>query len=215
MTIIRYYPDNCAVCGAEQKNQHVFIHTSYLPLLLQIYWEIIGADPTKCTVCGYVSNPISKSPGKVTKEWLQSEEYINNDGINFKSGYADLYYKEYKVELLNRRIEGAFIAIFTTCLFCFEEHDFENGAWCSYLALSLIDKLKKQKYIKNDTLKLMRAGLLRRTGQFNRLIKEFSDCTFEKVYYNRYLSVLLERSIQKNSANIPDEELYRVIHGHD
>lgn len=211
MTIIKYVSDNCAVCGAEQKNQHLFYHLEYYPPLQQIYYELIGPEPTRCTNCGYISNPISERPGRVTREWLQSKEYLDNDGIDFKNHYADLYYKEYKIQLLNRRFWGAFEAIFKTGLFCFDEQDFENATWCSFLALSIFDKFKRGKYIEQETIQLMRAGLLRRTGQFTRLLKEYSNCTFEKRMNNRYLALLLEKAKRKDAGNIPDEELREVL----
>ena len=79
MTIIDFRPDKCAVCGSEQQNQYLFYNLAYYPPLEVIYYKLIEAKPTKCTNCGYISWPISKKPGKVTKEWLQSEEYLNND----------------------------------------------------------------------------------------------------------------------------------------
>ena len=212
MTIINYFPDNCAVCGSEQKNHHLFYHLDHYPPLQQIYYELIGPNPTRCTNCGYISNPISKRPGRVTKEWLQSESYTNNDGIDFKNYYADLYYKEYKIELLNRRFWGAFYEVFETAILWFDEQDLENATWCSFLALSLFDKFKRGKYIEEEKIKLMRAGLLRRTGQFTRLLKEYSSCTFEKRMNNSYLALLLEKAKQKDAGNIPDEELKEVLH---
>ena len=211
MTIINYFPDHCAVCGTEQKNQHLFYHLEHYPLLQRIYYELLGPDLTICTKCGYISNPISKRPGKVTREWLQSEEYLKNDGIDFKSFRAGVFYKNYKIELLNRRFGGAFCSIFETSLLCFVEKDFENATWCSFLALSLVDKLKRVQYIDQEKFSLMRAGLLRRTGQFQRLLTEYSECTFENKMNNSYLALLLEKAKQKDSGNIPDTELHEVL----
>lgn len=80
------------------------------------------------------------------------------------------------------------------------------------MALSLFDKFKRGKYIEEEKIKLMRAGLLRRTGQFTRLLKEYSSCTFEKRMNNSYLALLLEKAKQKDAGNIPDEELKEVLH---
>ena len=131
--------------------------------------------------------------------------------MDFRNYYADLYYKEYKIELLNRRFWGAFFAVFETALLCFNEQDLENATWCSFLALSLFDKFKIGKYIEQDKIYLMRAGLLRRTGQFTKLLKEYSSCTFEKRMNNSYLTLLLEKAKQKDAGNIPDAELHEVL----
>ena len=211
MTIIDYHTDICAVCGSEQKNQYLFYNLEYYPPLEQIYYKLIGAKPTQCTNCGYISWPISKKPGKVTREWLRSEEYLNNDGMIFNDHYAELYYKKYKIDLLNRRVEKALEAVFMTCLYCYIRDDLENASWCCFLALALFDKLKKPKMFDPETLKLMKAGLLRRTGQFTRLLNEYSACTFEKKMYNEYLKLLLKKAEQKDAGNIPDSELKEVL----
>ena len=106
----------CAVCGAKNRysvlaSTNTFgggpdldlrppeMRRSTMP-----YWV------QECPECGYISEEVS-DPSDVSREWLQSEEYLTCDGISFVSDLARLFYRYYLINLKDDNPFDAFHAV--------------------------------------------------------------------------------------------------------
>ena len=210
----------CAVCGAEKEFYGIASTNSFGSPDLDLrppemqrgtmsYWV------QKCPKCGYVAGSISDDPGHVTKEWLKSKEYTHNDGMKFRSGLADQFYKFHKISLLNGKTERAFSALLHAAWACDDSKDAENAARCRSAAIPLLDKTleeigsgrkgpKKNRREddddKKDNLMLMKTDLLRRSGQFETLQSEYAARSFKNDIMNKILAFQLAKAAEKDTG---------------
>ena len=61
----------------------------------------------------------------------------------------------------------------------------------------------------NDDSLIQRADLLRRSGQFERVIEEYSTKTFEEDIYNKLCSFEVEKAIQKDTSCYTVEDVVK------
>ena len=222
MTIINPAVCNCAICGEEAMyymytSYHFYDCTTDLDCRTREHGMdcLIGERVQQCRRCGYVARILSDDPGKVTKSWLKSKAYTHSDGITFRSELADRFYKFYKISLLNENTENTFYALLYAAWACDDSEDEENAARCRRMAIPLLDKVVEEtaagrdgsdeddaKYIDEEIekLKMMKADLLRRSGQFETLLSEFSSYSFQDETMNKVLAFQLAKATEKDTA---------------
>ena len=152
----------------------------------------------ECPHCGYVSEDLSDET-TVTKEWLESEEYLSLDNIKFEDELAIIFYKRYLINNKERHYKSAFNALLRSAWACDDANDVENAVYCRKKAIETLKKFKasgKQK----DTFVLIKADLLRRSGQFDLLIEELKDKTFSDEFLNKVAGFQIEKARQKDTA---------------
>jgi hypothetical protein len=165
----------------------------------------------QCPACGYVSGRIDNDPGKVTKKWLKSKAYTHSDGIDFRSGLADQFYKFYKISLLNENTERAFFALLHAAWACDDCEDTANAVRCRSMAVPLLNQVTEELTSgqgdpeeddsdKKDNLLLIKADLLRRSGQFETLLSEYASRHFENEIMNKVLAFQLAKASEKDTA---------------
>jgi hypothetical protein len=165
----------------------------------------------QCPACGYVSGKIDNDPGKVTKKWLKSKAYTHSDGIDFRSGLADQFYKFYKISLLNENTERAFFALLHAAWACDDCEDTANAVRCRSMAVPLLNQVTEELTSgqgdpeeddsdKKDNLLLIKADLLRRSGQFETLLSEYASRHFENEIMNKVLAFQLAKASEKDTA---------------
>ena len=149
----------------------------------------------KCPVCGYVSEDVSDETS-VTREWLQSERYLNCEGIDFKSDLAKEFYQKYMINLEDNNKEGAMFALIHAAWDCDDHEDDENAKKCRELALTLVDEVTNNMDDSEevDNINLMRADLMRRTGHFDELIEKYSSIRFDDEIMSQILAYQLEKA---------------------
>ena len=153
----------------------------------------------ECPECGYISEDIS-DPSDVTKEWLKSEKYHTCDGIVFVSDLAKQFYKYYLINLEDKNPEDAFFAILHAAWACDDNDDDVNAKHCRELAIPLATKLIEEEYENQENIKLMRVDLMRRVGQFNELLEEYSSVQFDEELMNRILEFEIKKAKDKDIA---------------
>ena len=216
----------CAVCGAEKEFYGIASTNSFGSPDLdlrppQMQRGTMSHWIQKCPRCGYVSGSISDDPANVTKEWLKSEAYIHSDGVKFQSGLADQFYKFYKICLLNEKTERAFTALLHAAWACDDSEDEENAAHCRRMAIPLLNKVIEETAAggehpeeddcedgsdKKDNLLLMKADLLRRSGQFETLLSEYASRSFKNDIMNKVLAFQLAKAAEKDTSCYTVEE---------
>jgi hypothetical protein len=210
----------CAVCGTEKEFYGIASTNSFGSPDLdlrppEMQRSTMGQWIQQCPKCGYVSGSIDDAAGKVTIKWLKSKEYIHNDGIEFQSGLADQFYKYYKISLLNEDNETAFYSLLHASWACDDCDDTKNAAHCRIMAIPLLTKLidgivagkpepeedcDEDADEKKDNLLLMKTDLLRRSGQFDKLLSEYASRSFKNDIMNKVLAFQLAKAAEKDTA---------------
>ena len=198
----------CAVCGTKNEFQLLGSYSTFGGPDLDLrpaemkrstmpYWV------QKCPCCGYVARQVS-DPAPVTEEWLKTEDYITCNGISFSSDLAKEFYQQFMISDQGKDTETAFYALLHAAWACDDRRDKENAKHCREMACSIAEKLLSSKHKKDENLSLLRADLLRRSGQFSRLIDEYSNIRYSEDLLNDIIAFQLEK------AKEHDAGLYRV-----
>lgn len=157
----------------------------------------------ECPDCGFISGDVTDLT-TVTREWLQSEEYLSANGIPFSSELAKRFYKYYLINLADENPEDAFYAILHAAWSCDDSDDNANAKLCRELAIPLVTELIEENRKNKDALLVTKADLLRRSGQFDTLINEYSSISFGDELLNQIIAFEIEK------ANEQDTKCYRV-----
>ena len=219
MTTMYEHSRKCAVCGAVKTYYEIGSTNSFGSPDLdlrppQMQRGTMGEWIQQCPACGYVSGTIDQDPGKVTKKWLKSEAYTHSDEIDFMSGLADRFYKFYKISFLNENTEKAFFALLHAAWACDDCEDTANAVRCRSMAIPLLDQVTEELSSgqsdpdedgcednsgKIDNLLLIKADLLRRSGQFETLLSEYSSRHFKNEIMNKVLAFQLAKAAEKDT----------------
>ena len=209
MTEPKLREDTCAVCGykicsAVPEGLHSHggpdldmrpggIVRMALPLLV---WE--------CPECGYAARFVS-DPTVVTREWLQSKNYVTCDGIAFRSALATAFYRQHLIGKEEGDKVTAYYALLHTVWTCDDCGDEENARLCREKAIPLTEELIRDDLDDTRELLLVKADLMRRAGHFEELIKEYSSVTTGNAVWDRILAFQIEKAKEKDTA------CYRVL----
>lgn len=203
MTCIRRDVKICSVCGAESEH----------PLLLstntfgggpdldgrpgEMMRSTMGTWVQKCPVCGVVAYDLEQE-SPVTEKWLKQKSYRTCDGIRFKSALAKQFYRHYKILAFAGDYEATFHEILCAAWACDDIGDNKNAQHCRLLAL---DALKRRMEEPNfaEELWVIKADLLRRTEQFEKVMELRDSVSLSNEFLNRLLSFEAEKA-QKNSS---------------
>ena len=152
----------------------------------------------ECPKCGYISGKVS-DPSGVNTEWLKSDKYLSCDGILFLSKLAVQFYKYYLINLEDNNTEGAFYAILHAAWACDDKEDIINAKHCRELAIELATILIDEEHEDEDNIRLVRADMMRRTGQFDEMIRMYETVEFGEELMNQILEFEIEKSKDKDS----------------
>lgn len=198
----------CAVCGAKNEFHVLGSFSTFGPPDLDLRPAEMQRSTMpfwiqKCPSCGYVASQLS-DPAPITEEWLKAEKYTTCDGINFSSDLSKGFYQQFMIAIQSKDTEKAFFALLHAAWDCDDWEDDENAKHCRQTACLLAEKLLSSETEKDENLSLIRADLLRRTGQFSRLIDEYSNIQYSDDLLNKIIAFQLEK------AKAQDTGLYRV-----
>ena len=156
----------------------------------------------KCPSCGYTARDISvyknedvphglfrflkkpKDNKETDRAYLASEEYIHCEGLPITSPQCKRFYQYYllgkKHRIIHEQIAGLLYAIWT----CDDEGETELAKSLRRKAVQILDTVSSDNDMEQERNLLLRADLLRRSGQFQKLSDEYRDVSF-KVEINR------------------------------
>lgn len=198
----------CAVCGAKNEFHVLGSFSTFGPPDLDLRPAEMKRSTMpfwvqKCPSCGYVASQIS-DPTPVAEEWLKTEKYTTCNGISFSSDLAKEFYQQFMIASQSKDTKTAFFALLHAAWACDDREDEENAKHCRQTACLLAEKLLSSERKKDENLSLIRADLLRRTGQFARLIDEYRNAQYSEELLNKIIAFQLEK------AKAQDTSLYRV-----
>ena len=220
------FPDTvkCATCGAENEfpviastncfgSSDLDLRPAEMQRSTMCYWV------QECPDCGYVSGEVS-DPAEITKEFLESDEYVSCDGRKFKSDLAARFYKEYKIctapasavkkpsvldklfkkKSTDEKLITAFNAILHAAWACDDEQDVENAKYCRNIAISLISKLISGGHDNKDTFSVIKCDLLRRAGRFEDIKNEYSSVKFDNDLLNKIIAFQIDKAEKQDTG---------------
>lgn len=204
MTRILSENNKCAVCGAVNRyrimastnefgSPDLDLRPSEMRRSTMSFWV------QKCPKCGYVSKRISKLT-RVTEQWLCSEKYVKCNGISFESGLAEKFYQQYLISLEDQGTKDAFYALLHAAWSCDDEMDEENSKYCRELAIPLLEELIRKEGENKETLQLIKADLMRRSGHFDELLTEYTAARFSEDLLNQILDFQIQKAKEKDKA---------------
>ena len=158
-------------------------HRSYLK-----YWV------SECPHCGYCNASID-IPAKFSREYLESDKYKNAGG----SGLAEKFMKMSLVCEKNKVYEEALKACMYAAWYYDDENDNEKAAECRKAAVRIYD-LHKAAFAENPDITLIVAELLRRSGDFDRVIRDYKGRMLPTMLLTTIAEFQVELAEKKDSA---------------
>lgn len=158
------------------------------------YHGVVASGVSPLLLCG--GGSAAREP--VPLSWLAREQYRTADGISFPAELAKNFYRRHLIAAEMGRTGEAYAAVLHAAWVCDDEGDCENAVRCRKLALTFLDDAI-EKSGPNEDMIIIRADLLRRSGQFDKLIREYSDRTFSKAILNDIVAFQLKRAAEKDT----------------
>ena len=206
MSTIFELKDTCFICGTETEfmvlgSSNSFgspdLDTRPAPMIR----DTMSLWLRECPCCGYVAGSVA-NPTVVSRQWLQEERYTTCNGRKLWDTAA-LFYKHYLISLEEDKTDAVFNAALQAAWVCDDVGDEENAIHCRNCALTELEKLLAEQDDQEELLAI-RADILRRTGQFDRLQAEYSDREFQNEVIGQIIAFQLLKAQQK------DTDCYRV-----
>lgn len=202
MTIIRDFEKKCSVCG----------RTSMQPVLSSTnswgYPDIDLRPPEmqrstmdtwleECPHCGYVASNLENKL-EVPADLLKTDEYLTCEGKSFKSKLSERFYKHYLISKAEKDYGAEFLSLLHCAWTCDDKGD-ELAVEIRKMALKSMNKMKAQDTDEKTALILIEADLLRRSLQFDEVIRKFKDLILEDKTQNDIITFQIELSMNKDS----------------
>lgn len=198
----------CAVCGTAKKYKALTSTILFGSPDLDLRppdqrRRTMGTWIQECPACGYISSKVS-DPAHVTIGWLRSKGYRTCDGIKFLSRLAAQFYKYYLINMHDKKTEEAFYAILHAAWACDDKNDDNNARHCREIAIPLVAQMIEEDCQYKDTILLVRADLMRRSGHFDEMVEMYSPLRFGEKLLDEALAFEIEM------AMIGDTSCYRL-----
>lgn len=196
------FDQTCAVCG-QTSQQPVISSTStwgYPDLDLrpaEMQRSSMFAWLHECPHCGYVAHNLENEL-EVSTNLLKTDAYLTCEGNDFKSDLSRRFYKHYMISKAENDHGSEFLSLLH-CAWTCDDNDDELAYEIRKLALQSIDKIDAESDEENNNLMLMKVDLLRRTGQFDKVINDFKDVTLEDKLLNDIITFQIELAMNKDS----------------
>ena len=160
----------------------------------------------ECPECGYVASDMKKAA--VDKNFLKTGKYVTCDGYSFENSMAKAFYRHHLIKLETGEIMSAITSLLHTIWVCDDAGD-EN-------TITLREKLAEmtEARLKNycdPELNIMRADALRRSYQFDRLIREYEGKKFYNKLVDQIVSIQIKLAKKKATGCYTVEEAMNIV----
>lgn len=202
MTIINKFEKRCSVCG-KTSMQPVLSSTNswgYPDLDLRpapMKRDTMNTWLMECPHCGYVAIRLENEL-KISPNLLKSDEYMTCGGHDFKSDLSKRFYRHYLISKAKKDYRSMFFSLLH-CAWTCDDADDRLEVEIRKKAADSIDLFEADGDEK-DNLKIMKADLLRRSLQFDRVADEFNDFRSDDDLLNSIIRFQIERALMKDSA---------------
>lgn len=149
----------------------------------------------ECPSCGYVAVDFDQKPS-VTGEFIESEFYQGCDGFDFKNPLSRRFYRQHLLEAYDFE---KFHALLHCAWACDDGNDLENARLIRTRCLEILKNLDL-----DENLEIQKADILRRSGNFAQVIREYEKKTYGEDILNRI------RDFQIEKSRLEDDGCYTV-----
>lgn len=215
MTIIREFEKKCAFCGKTSK-QPVLMSTNawgypdldFRPSEMQR--STMSTWLVECPHCGYVASNLENEL-EASQDILKSDEYLTCEGNEFKSRLSERFYKHYLISRAENDFGSEFLSLLH-CAWTCDDADDELAVEMRKMAIKSMDKIVVESDEEKNNLQIIKADLLRRSLQFDRVISEFKDFILEDKLKNDIITFQIELAMKKDSeCHTVEEVTTRVV----
>ena len=195
----------CSVCGSENGIMVIGSTNTFGPTDLDTrppemkrstmcYWV------QECKTCGYTAVDLTDETA-LERSFFETEDYKSCKGIPFVSDLAKSFFRHYLIMTAEEQHEDAFFAALHAAWACDDREDETNAALMREKAVEMADRLLQTDSCDwKDTVRLIRADLLRRTGRFDELLEQYESAAFENELMNAILAFEKELARRKLSG---------------
>lgn len=133
------------------------------------YWVM------ECPECSYCNGTI-ETPLNADKSYLESKEYKTLGGMKTENPLVSRFVRKALVCLKNRDYAEAVQSYLYGAWVCDDSEDTDTAKECRTEALSIMEN---SDVLKDENFFLLRADLLRRNGQFEKVISDYGERVFK------------------------------------
>ncbi len=208
MSMQYHVSKTCALCGKEHTYPVLASTSVFGPCDLDLRPSELKRSTMplwvmECHFCGYVAKDISKLPKAAEKkdllDFVASFAYLAAGERDFASDLAARFYKHHMIAEAFGNAHTAFYALMYAAWACDDAGDKDNAVFCRERALFHLDPLLKEEE-GNENLRLIQADLLRRSKNFDAVIREFENKSFKTETVNKAIRFQVEKAKEKEDA---------------
>ncbi len=149
----------------------------------------------ECHECGYVSVDMAK-PALVDKSFLSQEGYKTCDGYDFISNLTEGFYRYHLINKANGNYKAAAFALIHAAWTCDDAQD----AKAPELRAKAVELLDSNPDDYNEGLYIMRADLLRRSFQYDKVIDDYENKAFSQSLLNDIAKYQVKLAREKDAG---------------
>ncbi|MDE6034703.1 MAG: hypothetical protein K2G36_02175 [Ruminococcus sp.] len=164
----------CSVCGKESEHtvitkiedngiQEMDLRPTGEHRQTMDYWVM------ECPECGYCNGTL-ETPLDADREYLESDEYKTLDGVITDNVLVSKFVRKALVCMKNKDYAEAVKSYVYSAWVSDDERDVTSSLDCRNKAIRIMEK---KSLLNSEDMMLLRADLLRRSGQFEKVIKEY------------------------------------------
>ena len=192
MTTLSRESRKCFICGTvahyptiQSTNTFGYADLDFRPAEMRRstmpYWV------QQCPGCGYVSSDISRPVPfiRYVRDLIKSEDYINCGDIAFCTELPQRFFRQFYLLFEEGRKDEALDAILAAAWCCDDSGEADSAYKCRLLALELIpatiapdSDADEDDQREQNVRSLIRADLLRRTRQFDEVVRNYTGAHF-------------------------------------
>lgn len=164
----------------------------------------------ECPHCGYVAENLSNEL-EIPKEFLKTDNYMTCDGIDFKRNLSAIFYKNYLISSEKNDIYACFSNLLHCAWACDDAEDIENAKKARKLAITYIEKLIQENLEEKNNLLLIKADLLRRAGQYDQVVEEYSNIILGEELEDKVITFHILKARESDDACYTVEDVIKTL----
>ena len=163
----------------------------------------------ECSHCGYAARRIEELPAfPEPREFIASPKYRDVDGLPIENPLTRRFYRWHLCAVEEGNFAEATAALVRAAWSCDDDGNSELAALFRTKAVEMMDKVGEQRPL-DEMHMLQRADLLRRSGQFERVLREYSGFTCSKLTHQHCLALELEKAGERDAGSYSIQEAWK------
>ena len=216
MTMISNIKIECGVCGKESMQRALLSTNSFGTPDLDFRPPGMSRNTMntwifECPHCGYVASRLDEKP-EIDSDFIKTDKYINCDGFEFEKDLAERFFKGYLIANEKDNTRESFFNLLHCAWACDDGEDIENARKIRKLSLVYLDEMIQMGGEEKDNFVLMKADLLRRSGEFDRVVEEYTDIILGDELLDKIITFQIIKARQKDDACYTVEDVNNDMH---